>query len=165
MLIIGQGALAREDGAAILAAAKEIADKYGLVSDEWNGFNVLHTAAARVGGLELGFVPGEDGMDTAAITNGDAEVVYLLGADEIDTSKLENSFVIYQGHNGDAGAQCADVILPGAAYTEKTVSTSTQKAAHNMVTKLYLHQVKQKKTGQSFVHFQKSSAKHCHMTA
>jgi len=58
-------------------------------------------------------------MDTATIVNGGAEVVYLLGADEIDTSKLENSFVIYQGHNGDAGAQCADVILPGAAYTEK----------------------------------------------
>ncbi|MDV7338835.1 NADH-quinone oxidoreductase subunit NuoG [Terasakiella sp. A23] len=119
MLIIGQGALSREDGAAILAVAKQIADKFGLVSDEWNGFNVLHTAAARVGGLEMGFVPGEGALDTAAITNGDAEVVYLLGADEIDTSKLANSFVIYQGHNGDAGAQCADVILPGAAYTEK----------------------------------------------
>jgi NADH-quinone oxidoreductase subunit G len=119
MLILGQGALSREDGAAILELAKQIADKYGLVSADWNGFNVLHTAAARVGGLELGFVPGEGGMDTAAIVNGGAEVVYLLGADEIDTSKLSNSFVIYQGHNGDAGAQCADVILPGAAYTEK----------------------------------------------
>ncbi len=119
MLILGQGALSREDGAAILELAKQIADKYGLVSEDWNGFNVLHTAAARVGGLELGFVPGEGGMDTAAIVNGGAEVVYLLGADEIDTSKLSNSFVIYQGHNGDAGAQCADVILPGAAYTEK----------------------------------------------
>ncbi len=119
MLIIGQGALTREDGAAVLALAKEIADKYGFVSEGWNGFNVLHTAAARVGGLEMGFVPGEGGMDTAAIVNGGAEVVYLLGADEIDTSKLANSFVIYQGHNGDAGAQAADVILPGAAYTEK----------------------------------------------
>lgn len=119
MLILGQGALTRKDSAAILEVAKQIADKYGLVSGEWNGFNVLHTAAARVGGLELGFVPGEGGMDTAAITEGKAEVVYLLGADEIDTSKLANSFVIYQGHNGDAGAQCADVILPGAAYTEK----------------------------------------------
>jgi len=119
MLILGQGALAREDGAAILALVKEIADKYGFVSDEWNGFNVLHTAAARVGGLEMGFVPAEGGLDTAAIVNGSAEVVYLLGADEIDTTKLGNSFVIYQGHNGDAGAQCADVILPGCAYTEK----------------------------------------------
>ncbi|NVK18156.1 MAG: NADH-quinone oxidoreductase subunit G [Methylocystaceae bacterium] len=119
MLILGQGALTRKDGAAILQVAKQIADKYGLISGEWNGFNVLHTAAARVGGLELGFVPGDCAMDTAAITEGKADVVYLLGADEIDTSKLANSFVIYQGHNGDAGAQCADVILPGAAYTEK----------------------------------------------
>lgn len=123
MLIIGMGALAREDGAAVLATAKAIADKFGLVTAEWNGFNVLHTAAARVGGLELGFVPAEGGRDTAAIldgaASGDVEVVYLLGADEIDTSKLDKAFVIYQGHNGDAGAQAADVILPGSAYTEK----------------------------------------------
>jgi len=119
MLILGQGALTRKDGAAILAAAQKIADTYGFIQEDWNGFNVLHTAAARVGGLELGFVPSQDGMNTQAILNGDAEVVYLLGADEIDTSKLANSFVIYQGHTGDVGAQCADVILPGAAYTEK----------------------------------------------
>lgn len=123
MLILGMGALTREDGSAILALAKEIADKYGLISAEWNGFNVLHTAAARVGGLELGFVPDKGGRDTAAIldgaASGDVDVVYLLGADEIDTSKLSKAFVIYQGHNGDAGAQAADVILPGAAYTEK----------------------------------------------
>ncbi|WP_135078030.1 NADH-quinone oxidoreductase subunit NuoG [Terasakiella sp. SH-1] len=119
MLILGQGALARGDGTAILALAKEIADKYGFVSDEWNGFNVLHTAAARVAGLEMDFIPGVGAMDTTDIVNGNAEVVYLLGADEIDTSKLESSFVIYQGHNGDAGAHCADVILPGSAYTEK----------------------------------------------
>ena len=123
MLVIGMGALAREDGAAILATAKAIADKFGLVTAEWNGFNVLHTAAARVGGLELGFVPAKGGRDTAAIldgaASGDVEVVYLLGADEVDTSKLEKAFVIYQGHNGDAGAQAADVILPGSAFTEK----------------------------------------------
>lgn len=123
MLIIGMGALAREDGAAILATAKAIADKFGLVTDEWNGFNVLHTAAARVGGLELGFTPSKGGRDTQAIldgaASGDVKVVYLLGADEIDTSKLDKAFVIYQGHNGDAGAQAADVILPGSAFTEK----------------------------------------------
>lgn len=119
MLIIGQGALTRQDSPAILATAKAIADKYGFVQDDWNGFNVLHTAAARVGGLELGFVPGPDGLNTAQILNGEADVVYLLGADEIDPSGLSDSFVIYQGHNGDIGAQCADVILPGCAYTEK----------------------------------------------
>ncbi|MEX2616100.1 MAG: NADH-quinone oxidoreductase subunit NuoG [Alphaproteobacteria bacterium] len=123
MLIVGMGALARDDGAAVLAAARAIAEKTGMVADDWNGFNVLHTAAARVGGLDLGFVPGEGGRDTAGIldgaASGEVEVVYLLGADEIDTSKLDKAFVIYQGHHGDNGAHAADVILPGAAYTEK----------------------------------------------
>lgn len=123
MLILGQGALARPDGAAVLAAARDLADQFGMVSRDWNGFNVLHRAAARVGALDLGFVPGEGGRDVAGILEGAAsgavEVVYLLGADEIDTSKLKTAFVIYLGHHGDAGAQAADVILPGAAYTEK----------------------------------------------
>ncbi len=123
MLIVGQGALARADGAAILSVAREIADACGLVKDGWNGFNVLHTAAARVGGLDLGFVPGTGGKDVRGILDGagkgEIEVVYLLGADEIDTNKLGKAFVIYQGHHGDRGAHRADVILPGAAYTEK----------------------------------------------
>ncbi|KKJ77512.1 NADH dehydrogenase [Kiloniella litopenaei] len=123
MIIVGMGALTRTDGAAVLAEAKAIADKYGLVQDDWNGFNVLHTAAARVAGLDLGLVPGSKGKDVAGILegaeNGSVKAVYLLGADEVDTSKLKNAFVIYQGHHGDAGASCADVILPGAAYTEK----------------------------------------------
>jgi NADH-quinone oxidoreductase subunit G len=83
----------------------------------------LHTAAARVAGLDLGLVPGKEGRDTAAILDGaekgEIDVVYLLGADEIDTDKLGKVFVIYQGSHGDRGAHCADVILPGAAYTEK----------------------------------------------
>lgn len=126
MLILGQGALSRPDGAAILELARKAADKLGMIdsAQDWNGFNVLHTAAARVGGLDLGFVPGNTGRDVNGILNGaeagDIKAVYLLGADEIDTSKLENAFVVYQGHHGDAGAHCADVILPGAAYTEKT---------------------------------------------
>jgi len=123
MLILGMGALARPDGAAVLAAAREIAATTGMVGDGWNGFNVLHTAAARVGGLDIGFVPGAGGKGTAEILDGAEsgaiEVVYLLGADEIDTDKLAKAFVIYQGHHGDAGAHAADVILPGAAYTEK----------------------------------------------
>lgn len=123
MIIVGMGALAREDGDAVLAATRAIAEKYGMVAGEWNGFNVLHTAASRVGGLDLGFVPGEGGLATNDILDGaakgDIEVVYLLCADEVDMSKLEKAFVIYQGAMGDAGAQAADVILPGAAYTEK----------------------------------------------
>ncbi|MEC7491231.1 MAG: NADH-quinone oxidoreductase subunit NuoG [Pseudomonadota bacterium] len=123
MLILGQGAISRIDGEAILMLAREIADANGMVQKGWNGFNVLHNAAARVGGLDLGLVPGDGGLDVAGILNGaqngEIEIVFLLGADEIDVVKLANSFVIYQGHHGDAGAQAADVILPGAAYTEK----------------------------------------------
>ncbi|MBI1776897.1 MAG: NADH-quinone oxidoreductase subunit G [Proteobacteria bacterium] len=122
-LILGQGALARADGAAVLAAARELAERSAMQREGWNGFSVLHRAAARVGGLDLGLVPGSGGRDVAGILEaagkGQIEVVYLLGADEIDMSRLGQAFVIYQGHHGDAGAHRADVILPGAAYTEK----------------------------------------------
>jgi hypothetical protein len=67
MIIVGQGALARADGAAILALAAKMADACKAVTAEWNGFGVLHTAAARVGGLDIGFVPGEGGKDVAAM--------------------------------------------------------------------------------------------------
>ncbi len=125
MLILGQGALARADGAAVLAAARRIAEATGMVAagSAWNGFNSLHTAAARVGGLDVGFVPQQGGRDLAGILEGAEtgaiDIVYLLGADEIDTDRLGSAFVIYQGHHGDAGAARADVVLPGAAYPEK----------------------------------------------
>jgi NADH-quinone oxidoreductase subunit G len=128
MLILGQGALARPDGAQVLGLAHKIAEGRGMIDDKtgWNGFNVLHTAAARVGGLDLGFVPGSGGKYTSGILSaaedGSIEVVYLLGADEIDTQKLGDAFVIYQGHHGDRGAHRADVVLPGAAYTEKNAT-------------------------------------------
>ncbi|HUK00326.1 MAG TPA: NADH-quinone oxidoreductase subunit NuoG [Stellaceae bacterium] len=126
MLILGQGALARPDGAAILALARQLAERAKLVREGWNGFNVLHTAAARVGGLGLGFVPGPGGRDTAGILKGcetgEIEILYLLGVDEIDASWFGKAFVIYQGHHGDAGARRADIVLPGAAYTEKDAS-------------------------------------------
>jgi NADH-quinone oxidoreductase subunit G len=126
MIIVGQGALARDDGSAVLALARKIADQFGVVKDGWNGFNVLHTAAARVGGLDLGLVPGAGGRNVAGILEGagkgEIDVVYLLGADEIDGSWFGKSFVIYQGHHGDAGAHRADVILPGATYTEKNAT-------------------------------------------
>ena len=125
-LILGAGALARGDGAALQALARQIAEANGLIRDDWNGFNILQLAAARVGGLDIGFLPGEGGRDTRAILDGaqkgEIEVVYLLGADEIDASRLGKAFVIYQGHHGDRGAHRADVVLPGAAYTEKTAT-------------------------------------------
>ena len=125
MIVLGQGALARPDGAAVLAAARRIAETCGVVRADsgWNGFNVLHTAAARVGGMDLGFLPGRGGRDAEGILSGaesgEIEVVYLLGADELPMQRLGKAFVIYQGHHGDAGAHRADVILPAAAYTEK----------------------------------------------
>jgi NADH-quinone oxidoreductase subunit G len=125
MLILGAGALAGSDGASVLALAAKAATAIGVLKPElgWNGFNVLHTAAARVGGLDLGLVPGKGGLDVAGILDAASsekvEMVYLLGADEIDMERLGKAFVIYQGSHGDAGAHRADVILPGAAYTEK----------------------------------------------
>jgi NADH-quinone oxidoreductase subunit G len=130
MLILGPGALARTDGAAILKLAAKIAGDTGMIGPTgkaseggWNGFNVLHTAASRVAALDLSFVPGENGRDRDGIladaASGDIDLVYLLGADEIDMSRLGSAFVIYQGTHGDAGAHRADVVLPGAAYTEK----------------------------------------------
>ena len=119
MIVIGQGALARPDAAAVLAAAWRLAADVGALDAEWHGFNVLHTAAARTGGMDLGFLPGHGGKPMADMM-GNVDVLWLLGADEIDTAKIAaGTFVIYQGHHGDAGAARADVILPGAAYTEK----------------------------------------------
>ena len=128
MLILGPGALARPDGAAILKLAAKIAADTGMIGPAgsaaeggWNGFNVLHTAASRVAALDLGFVKGRDmaGILDGA-SNGEIDFIYLLGADEFDMGKLGNAFVVYQGTHGDAGAHRADVILPGAAYTEKS---------------------------------------------
>ncbi len=120
IIIIGSGAMARKDGAKILRACGELAQKFGIGQSGWN---ILHGAASRVAGLDMGFVPGENGRDLDGIIDGAAsgeiETVYLLGADEIATPKLEKAFVIYQGSHGDNGAHVADVILPGAAYTEK----------------------------------------------
>ena len=121
MLILGQAALAGPDGAAILAACWKLAAATGMLAADWHGFNVLHTAAARVGGLDLGFVPGAGGHDLAGMLNGGVDLLWLLGADEFDTARIgAGSFVVYQGHHGDRGAARADVILPGAAYTEKS---------------------------------------------
>jgi NADH-quinone oxidoreductase subunit G len=123
MVIVGAGATARPDGAAILARGAELARKAGAFgrADEagWNGFAVLHTAASRVGGLDLGLVPGEGGLSAKEMVRGGAlDVLFLHGADEIAVAP--GAFVVYLGTHGDAGAQIADVVLPGAAYTEKT---------------------------------------------
>ena len=123
LVIAGAGASARRDGAFTMGHAARIALELCSSKDAgWNAFNVLHTAASRVAGLDLGLVPGPGERDTAAMLKGDMDVVYLLGADELDMSKLGKGFVVYQGSHGDAGAHRADVILPGSAYTEKSAS-------------------------------------------
>ncbi|HEY2835118.1 MAG TPA: NADH-quinone oxidoreductase subunit NuoG [Rhizomicrobium sp.] len=130
MIILGSGVLTRRDGAATLSLAARIAGDTGMIGPAgsaaeggWNGFNILHTAASRVAALDLGFVPGRGGRDVAGIVDGaqkgEIDFIYLLGADEFDVAHLGRAFVVYQGSHGDAGAHHADVILPGAAYTEK----------------------------------------------
>lgn len=117
MIIVGQGALTRDDGAAVLASAIDLAENTGA------SFNMLHTAAARVAGLDLGLLPGDGGFDVAAMQeaaqSGALENIILYGADEIAGASLGNAFVVYIGSHGDRGAHRADVILPAAAYTEK----------------------------------------------
>ncbi len=123
IIILGAGALARGDGAAVLATVKKIASTCNVVREGWNGYNMLHYAAARVGALDVGFVPAAGGRDMAGIVDGitkkEIKAVYLLGVDEIDMSYFGDAFVVYQGHHGDIGAHRADVVLPAAAYTEK----------------------------------------------
>ena len=122
-IMIGQGALNRGDSPQILKALADLAKAFNVVRADWNGFNVLHTAASRVAGLDMGFLPSDGAKGTkdilAAAKSGEIKTVYLLGADELDTSSLESTFVIYQGSHGDKGAHVADIILPSAAYTEK----------------------------------------------
>jgi len=124
LIILGAGALSRPDGKAVLAAAAKLALDCGAVKEDWNGLAILHTAAGRVGGLDICALPASEGGRStreilAGAKAGDIDLVYLFGADEIDMSSLGRAFVIYQGSHGDAGAHRADVILPGAAYTEK----------------------------------------------
>jgi NADH-quinone oxidoreductase subunit G len=119
MLILGAGALRRPDGAAIASLAAKIAGDTGMVGEGWNGFSVLHAAASRVGALDVGAVPDTDGFDVARmLTPGALDVLFLHGADETDMPP--GAFVVYLGTHGDRGAHRADVILPGAAYTEKS---------------------------------------------
>jgi len=143
MIIIGQAALVRRDSREILRLSQEIADKYSMIQEGWNGFNVLHYAAGRVGALDLGFVPAHNGMGTHDILTGcqqgQLKAVILNGVDTIPGGSFGDAAVIYIGHHGDEGAHRADIILPGLAYTEKFATyvntegrpQQTQKAVAN----------------------------------
>src|ERR1700761_5535340 len=121
LVIVGAGALTRGDGAAILSLAAKAAVDLGAMKDGWNGFSVLHSAASRVGALDLGFVPGQGGLSARQMAaSGTLDVLFLLGADEIEIAP--GAMVVYIGSHGDRGAARADVILPGAAYSEKSAT-------------------------------------------
>ncbi|MFA5962983.1 MAG: NADH-quinone oxidoreductase subunit NuoG [Sphingomonas sp.] len=112
MVIVGGAALKGGHGAAL-----KLAKTYNVVREGWNGFNVLHMAASRMGGLMLGWAqPG----GIADIVAAKPKLVFFLGADEVDFSKFAKSFKVYIGHHGDKGAAVADVVLPGASYAEKS---------------------------------------------
>ena len=119
IVLVGAGVAGRHDGKAVLALAAKLAVDFGAVKDGWNGFAVLHKAAAQVGALDIGFVPGMDGLNVAQMTTfGTIDVLFSLGAD--DVTPADGTYVVYIGTHGDKGAHRADVILPGAAYTEKS---------------------------------------------
>jgi len=116
IVLVGAGATARRDGAALLSLAAKLAADVGAIKDGWNGFAVLQDTASRVGALDIGFASGLTAAQMA--TFGTLDVLFLLGADEVKVP--DGTFVVYIGTHGDAGAHRADVILPGAAYTEKS---------------------------------------------
>jgi NADH-quinone oxidoreductase subunit G len=119
IVLVGAGAAERHDGAAVLATAAKLAVDIGALKDGWNGFGVLHHYASRVGALDIGFAPAGGGLSTSQmVAFGTVDVLFLLGAD--DVTPADGTFVVYIGTHGDKGAHRADVILPGAAYTEKS---------------------------------------------
>ncbi|MFZ3359817.1 MAG: NADH-quinone oxidoreductase subunit NuoG [Xanthobacteraceae bacterium] len=119
LVLVGSGIFSRSDGAAVASLAAKAAIDLGAVKDGWAGYSVLHNAAARVGALDLGFVPGQGALNTRQMAAfGTLDVLFLLGLDEIEIAP--GAFVVYIGTHGDRGASRADVVLPGAAYPEKS---------------------------------------------
>jgi NADH-quinone oxidoreductase subunit G len=129
LVIVGEGAVShgaahsKQIGRDTIALAAQVATMGAGIAEGWNGFAMLHNAAGRVGGLDIGFTPHDGGVCSAdqigLAGKGELDVLFLLGADEYDTEAMGEAFVVYIGTHGDAGAHRADVILPGAAYTEK----------------------------------------------
>jgi NADH dehydrogenase (ubiquinone) Fe-S protein 1 len=118
MIIVGSGVTDHPDAKAMYEAVGAFVDKNAsnFLTEDWNGYNVLQRAASRAGAYEIGFT-----TPSPEVASTKAKFIWLLGADEISPSDIpKGAFVVYQGHHGDRGAQLADVILPGAAYTEKS---------------------------------------------
>ena len=120
IIIVGSAVAEHPDAKAIYEAVGAFVDKHAsnFLTPEWNGYNVLQRAASRAGAYEIGFT-----TPSPEVAKTSAKIVWLLGADEVTESDIpKGAFVVYQGHHGDKGAQIADVVLPGAAYTEKSVT-------------------------------------------
>ncbi|KAG0749852.1 hypothetical protein G6F57_003189 [Rhizopus arrhizus] len=121
MIVVGSAVVENaKDSEYILSKVSELSDKFKstLFQDGWNGVNVLQRAASRTAAYEIGFVP-----TSSAATSAPVNFLYLLNADEVNASDIpRDAFVVYQGHHGDVGAQYADVILPGSAFTEKNAT-------------------------------------------
>ncbi|OAA64421.1 NADH-ubiquinone oxidoreductase mitochondrial precursor [Niveomyces insectorum RCEF 264] len=120
MIVVGSGVTDHADAKAFYQAIGSFVEKHAatFLTDEWNGYNVLQRAASRAGAFEVGFVP-----PSPAVAETTPKFVWLLGADEVSEADIpKDAFVVYQGHHGDKGAQLADVVLPGAAYTEKNAT-------------------------------------------
>jgi NADH-quinone oxidoreductase subunit G len=129
MIIIGQSVLRDTNAAALLGHLRSLAKEAGCLKDDWNGYNILHEEAARVGALDVGFYPKNPHKESVIkmLEEGKIKVLYNYGVDDLPDTLLKNVFVIYQGHHGDRGARQAHVIFPGAAYTEKTATyTNTE---------------------------------------
>ncbi len=120
MVIIGQSVLNRDDSLQIYSLLETFTDKFNLIQDEWNGFNILQLTAARAGGLEVGAFQRSQSLDDILHSSTDKyRIIISIGADEVNYDKLSNSKIIYIGTHGDRGANAAQLILPSAAYTEK----------------------------------------------
>ncbi|HEY9012248.1 MAG TPA: NADH-quinone oxidoreductase subunit NuoG [Devosia sp.] len=130
LIIIGEAAVShgpawsKQIGRDVISLAAKMLADHGNIAEGWNGFAMLHHAASRVGGIDIGFVPHDGGVCSAdqikAAGEGNLDVLFLLGADEYDMAATGKAFVVYVGTHGDAGAHRADVILPAATYTEKS---------------------------------------------
>lgn len=117
MIIVGSGCAEHSDAKAIFETVGSFVDRNAstFLAPEWHGYNVLQRTASRAGAYEVGFT-----TPSPAVAQTVPKIIWLLGADEINAADIPSgAFVIYQGHHGDRGAGLADVILPGAAYTEK----------------------------------------------
>ena len=135
IFIIGDEIYSRKDSLALQSMLLEIATKYNVVREGWNGYNILHNHASIVGALDLGFNTSSMSKISSLTQEGKIKLIYLIGADEFDYPDLQKTKIIYQGHHGDMGAKSADVIIPSAAYTEKYATYANMEGRYQKVYK------------------------------